>query len=156
MGFPTRSRRYNYRNNHEERMKMEIKNKKAILIAAIVIGVTFIAVIITVLLELSVEDSGVSACKQMASNKNNSNMGKLTQKEYMNARKIFLDSDYKDLRESGTKFVDLVWQTSELKDMEALSFIQPLVSSYTELSGACASHGVVIPPLQTDSSKAPK
>jgi hypothetical protein len=81
----------------------------------------------------------------------------MTESEYLDLRARFANSRYADLRDSGTKFVDLIWQLSGVSDGgEALGAILlmggQLVQAYSSLSGACAAHGVVIPPLTSGPS----
>lgn len=99
------------------------------------------------------KDTGVAACQSFAdkakSGKQEST-SKITADEYHQLRDVFAHSRYGDLRDAGTKFVDVVWQLSQLGDdagFAALGFIGPLMSDYASLTGACANHGVTLPPL---------
>lgn len=101
------------------------------------------------------KDSGLAMCEAIRDGKNKpaNKDQKMTPERYQKLRKPFADSRYADIRDSGTKFVDLVWQlagTDTNKD-GALGMVLMLggqtMQSYSSLSGACANHGVVIPPL---------
>jgi hypothetical protein len=111
-----------------------------------------------------VADPGVESCKGItaehsatpAPGASASNSAQtLTADEYKKARKQFTDSRYADLRTAGAHFVDLVWQASGSSSNSdanlgsALALLGPLVSAYSDLSGACANHGVVLPPLMS-------
>lgn len=102
------------------------------------------------------KDSGLATCEAIRDNKNkNKSSGddKIKADEYLKLRKKFSGSRYDDIRDSGTKFVDLVRQfdgTDKNSDGAlgmALVLGGQLVQSYSSLSGACANHGVTIPPL---------
>ncbi|GAA4587841.1 hypothetical protein BJY16_008354 [Actinoplanes octamycinicus] len=95
------------------------------------------------------EDSGVAACRALAGQEKSSSGtadDKLTKEEYLSMRQVFADSRYADLREHGTKLMDVLWQVSQLgADNEmALTYLQPLTEHISGLQSACADHGVVI------------
>lgn len=104
------------------------------------------------------KDSGIKGCEQIAAKKNpvkgdNSTSSKMTATEYKSIRDIFNNSRYDDLRQAGTKFIDLLWQISNMPEdagFAALGLIGPLYADYGALSGACANRGVVIPPLPSN------
>lgn len=102
------------------------------------------------------KDSGLAACEAIRDRKSQiaKKDEKVTQADYQKLRKVFADSRYADIRDSGTKFTDLIWQfqgmhpESDLGDLGlALAAVGQLMQQYSSLSGACAAHGVVIPPL---------
>jgi hypothetical protein len=96
------------------------------------------------------EDSGVAACKSLAAQEKNGSGGaaddKLTRDEYVRMRQVFADSRYADLREHGTKLMDVLWQVTKLgADNEAaLVYLQPLTEHVSGLQSACADHGVLV------------
>lgn len=112
-------------------------------------------------------DSGVAACKQIADEAKSSggaagagagaglgaaDSGSLTRDEYNQARSQFAGSHYADLRDAGTKFVDLAWKLSgpdaNTDDPTAgLALFGEVISDYTALSTACAAHGVTLPAI---------
>jgi len=68
------------------------------------------------------------------------------------ARKLFSDSRYPDLRDSGTKLVDLMAQYDGLSsggnETGAVLFMgSQIITAYGSLSGACSAHGVNLPAL---------
>lgn len=78
----------------------------------------------------------------------------ITLDQYHDIRKKFADSRYGDIRDAGTRFVDLLWQLSEAargSDEDALGaalmLASQLYAAYSSLAGACSNHGVDIPPL---------
>lgn len=109
------------------------------------------------------KDSGLAACEAIRDSKtkgsSNSN-DKMTAAKYREMRKPFADSRYADIRDSGTKFVDLAWQfagstgqNSNNNDGSlgmALVAVGQLFQSYSSLSGACANHGVTLPPISAN------
>jgi len=106
------------------------------------------------------KDSGLSMCESIRDSKNptgtasatdSSSSAKMTEAQYLELRAKFAKSRYADIRDSGTKFVDLIWQFSGATDDDALGALLlvggQIVQAYSSLSGSCAAHGVVIPPL---------
>jgi hypothetical protein len=100
------------------------------------------------------KDSGLESCKAMADQKSagprNDSTSKFTADDYKRVRAQFVGSRYSDIRVSGTHFVDVVWQAQGARSDDlgaALMLIGPLVNAYSDLAGACANHGVVLPPL---------
>lgn len=77
---------------------------------------------------------------------------RLTRDEYVRMRKVFADSRYADLREHGTKLMDVLWQVTQLgADNEAaMAYVQPLTEHVSGLQSACADHGVIIDLKITD------
>lgn len=129
-----------------------------IVIAAVVALVLIGGVTVAVLRANNVgpfKDSGLAACEAIRDSKNQiaKKNEKVTQADYQKLRKVFADSRYADIRDSGTKFTDLVWQLQGMDTNAdgafgmALAFLGQVMQSYSSLSGACAAHGVVIPPL---------
>lgn len=100
------------------------------------------------------EDTGVAACKAMAGHEktesasgSSSSDEKLTRDDYVRMRKVFADSRYADLREHGTKLMDILWQVSQLgadDEAVAMNYLQPLTEHVSGLQSACADHGVII------------
>ncbi|GIE90235.1 hypothetical protein Are01nite_67150 [Actinoplanes regularis] len=102
------------------------------------------------------EDSGVAACRALASEEKGSSGtsdDELTRDEYIAMRKVFADSRYPDLREHGTKLMDVLWQVSQLgadNEVAALAYLQPLTEHVSGLQSACADHGVILDLKLTD------
>ncbi len=97
------------------------------------------------------EDSGVAACKSLAAGAENGSDStaddRLTRDEYVRMRKVFADSRYADLREHGTKLMDILWQVTQLgtdDEAVALTYLQPLTEHVSGLQSACADHGVIL------------
>jgi hypothetical protein len=104
------------------------------------------------------KDSGLAACEAIRADKKQiakKDGEKFTEADYQKLRKVFSDSRYADIRDSGTKFTDLIWQFQGMDSKSdgalgmALAAVGQLMQTYSSLSGACANHGVVIPPLST-------
>lgn len=110
------------------------------------------------------KDSGVAMCEQIRDAKTNnttvtgstSSDGKLTLDGYHKLRRQFADSRYADLRDAGTKFIDLAWQLAQSTDSgdsegalgAVLLMGGQIMQLYSSLAGACANHGVDLPPLR--------
>jgi hypothetical protein len=105
------------------------------------------------------EDSGVAACKAMAARTNSTTTNtEFTAKDYQRTRKLFADSDDAAIRTNGTKLIDAAWQASKTTDNNAfsvLALVGSMTDAYTGLTGACASHGVTLPPLSSLSGASP-
>ncbi|GIF14540.1 hypothetical protein [Actinoplanes teichomyceticus] len=101
------------------------------------------------------EDSGVAACKALADRDRAAGGADetLTREEYLAMRRVFADSRYADLREHGTKLMDVLWQVTQLgtdDQVAALTYLEPLTRHVSGLQSACADHGVVIDLRLTD------
>ncbi len=103
------------------------------------------------------EDSGVAACRALASQDRSGAGGatddELTRDEYISMRQVFADSRFPDLREHGTKLMDIMWQVSQLgadNEVAALAYLQPLTEHISGLQSACADHGVILDLKLTD------
>jgi hypothetical protein len=101
-------------------------------------------------------DSGLAMCESMRDSRKAGlpadEGNALTREErYRELRSRFAGSRYADIRDAGTKFVDLAWQLSGTKDTEALGvgllLGGQILQSYSAFAGACTAHGVTIPPL---------
>lgn len=99
------------------------------------------------------KDSGIAACEAMAGDRqivDGAKVGagqKLTEAQYRQVRKVFEDSRYDDIKDHGTKLIDVVWQVSQLGDkpgMEVLAFVGPLTTELSGLQSACADQGIII------------
>jgi hypothetical protein len=96
-------------------------------------------------------DSGVAACEALRDGDKavdgDDGDKTMTEAEYRELRGVFEDSRYEDIRDHGTKLIDLVWQLSKLGEepgMEALAFMGPLTEHVTGLQSACADQGVIV------------
>jgi hypothetical protein len=104
-------------------------------------------------------DSGITACESMRdrtsaqpspapSGKAGSTGSTMTEAQYRATRRQFADSRYGDIRDAGTRFVDLVWQLSRMGgDTAALVLVGPLYQAWASLVGACENHGVSLPAM---------
>jgi hypothetical protein len=109
------------------------------------------------------KDSGVAMCEQMRDSQakgtqakipgSTSSDGKWDIDTYHKVRKQFADSRYTDLRDAGTKLIDLAWQLFGMTSNSnsdgalgaALMMGGQIMQDYSSLAGACANHGVDIP-----------
>lgn len=105
------------------------------------------------------KDSGIKACEALRDGnsaiKNNGSNDKLTESQYRQMRAIFEDSRYDDIRDHGTKLMDVIWQMSQAvgdnsgasDDGSALGaammYLQPLSEHMTGLQSACADQGII-------------
>ncbi|MBM2618923.1 hypothetical protein JIG36_25515 [Actinoplanes sp. LDG1-06] len=100
-----------------------------------------------------VSDSGVEACEAMRGGSTTFRTDPaegepLTEDQYRRARQVFAGSRHDDIREHGTRMMDIVWRMSQMEDQdatEALLYAQPLVSQVVGLESACADQGVFLP-----------
>jgi hypothetical protein len=96
------------------------------------------------------KDSGIAACEAFRDSgkvTNNANGGQFTEDQYLKLRKVFQDSRHDDIRIAGTRLMDVVWQVSKLgpnPGLEALPYLNQIMSAATDMQGACANHGIVI------------
>lgn len=102
------------------------------------------------------KDTGVAACEALRDKTvvSHAQAGESQADGWARARKLFADSRYGDLRDAGTKLVDLMAQYDGLSsDGNALGaglFMgSQIIQAYGTLSGACSAHGVNIPALGT-------
>ena len=112
---------------------------------------------------LIVKDSGIEACEAMASGDRSlagqDPQRELTESEYRRLRQVFAGSRHDDIRDHGTKLLDVVWQMTQLgtEDATVLAYLQPLTTHLTGLQSACADQGIFItlrPPSTTSSAPA--
>ena len=99
-------------------------------------------------------DSGVAACRAIAEGEKPVPSGAaMTQQDYRALRAVFADSRYPDIRDNGTKIVDIAWQVAALDKqgdtemISALAYANSLTSAYAGLTGGCAEHGYTLAPL---------
>src|SRR5262245_3861819 len=73
----------------------------------------------------------------------------MTEAQYRTVRRQFADSRYGDIRDAGTRFVDLLWQLSRTGDSgtAALVIVGPAYEAWASLVGACENHGVSLPAM---------
>jgi hypothetical protein len=136
------------------------KRRTGLIIGLLAFAVVAVGVIWTVAIPKGRDkiDSGIQACKMVSEGKSpdgkptdgpSSEPGaedEFTQEQYKDLRDIFADSRHDDIKAAGTKFVDVAYQASGAGD-GALAFLMPMMTSYTELSSACANHGYPLPAL---------
>ncbi len=106
-------------------------------------------------------DSGITACQSIrdhasasasstpSGNASSAKDPAMTEAQYRATRMQFADSRYGDLRDAGTRFVDLVWQLSRMGGdaSAALVLVGPLYEAYASLVGACENHGIGLPAM---------
>lgn len=100
------------------------------------------------------KDSGVQACEALRDGNKlftgaQQTEEKLTEAQYRELRAVFEDSRHDDIRDHGTKLMDVVWQVSQISQggepgMEVLAYLGPLTTHMTGLQSACADQGVVV------------
>jgi hypothetical protein len=90
-------------------------------------------------------DSGVAACRTIAARMIATDNGQPWPLD-RNARADFAGSRYAGLRTAGTTIVDFLVE-ADRTGFSAPTFEDTLVTDYTNLSAACARHGVTMPPL---------
>jgi hypothetical protein len=116
----------------------------------VAVVVTLAAILGLVIWMWSSEDSGVAACRAISEGKRadgqpqNPEGTKITVEEYQGVRELFARSAYPEIRDPGTKLVDIVWQLQGNPDA-ALLYGQELASASASLAGGCAAHGYVLP-----------
>lgn len=101
------------------------------------------------------KDSGVAMCEQMRDAQVKDvqamiNGSKWNIDTYHTIRQQFVDSRYADLRDAGTKLIDLAWQifgSTNSTDSIGAALVAggQIMQDYSSLTGACANHGVDIP-----------
>lgn len=98
-------------------------------------------------------DPGIAACEAMAGKRgplgdaNSDGNDKLSESEYLKLREVFADSKHADIRAAGTKLVDVLWQVSQIpegQELGAIAYVGQVTGAMTELTGACANHGIVV------------
>jgi hypothetical protein len=93
-------------------------------------------------------DSGVAACQAVAGQDAGNGDGTLSKAEYDKVRGEFNDSSYADLRAAGTKTMDDIWKLIGAGADDADPAVAASVlTDYTGLARACASHGVTLQPF---------
>jgi hypothetical protein len=92
-------------------------------------------------------DSGVRACEALR-DQPSGYQRPMTEAEYRALRKTFEDSRYGDIRDHGTRLVDVAWQVSRLPDGDqgtgALRYAGPLTEHASGLQSACADRGIIV------------
>jgi hypothetical protein len=112
----------------------------------------------TVLWDRVGPDTGVAACKAVAEPDPNGGglirsdgAESMSEREYKEVRALFAGSRDEDIKEHGTTLIDLAWQIQNTPEEDqlgaAFAYIGPITQAYTGLSGACAEHGYVLPPM---------
>lgn len=103
------------------------------------------------------QDSGITGCRMLAapepspsvkSSKASFEQSADDARKLAQFRKMFADSRYADLREAGTKLIDITAQVVADPD-SALLAIGAFYGAYASLSGACGAHGVPLPPISS-------
>lgn len=94
------------------------------------------------------EDPGIAACKAIRDQQGEGggDNDDMTEPEYRETRKLFADSDHEDIRNHGTRLVDLVWQMQQLPEGDEVggfAYIGQLAEHATGLQSACADQGIM-------------
>jgi hypothetical protein len=121
----------------------------AFVAVAAVVMLAGVAAIGFAIYEVVQPDSGIAACEAIRDSESNQSDrdSKMTEEEYREVREQFADSAHADIREHGTKLMDVLWQVDQLpegQEMAALALIGPLAEHATGLQSACADQGVHI------------
>ncbi len=97
-------------------------------------------------------DSGVDACKFLASGSDSATAAQIEK-----ARGQFAGSDDAALRTSGVDLMDIVakLQASGITDAGTMENLGRIMTDYAALTVACAKHGVTLPAIFPDESGAP-
>lgn len=104
------------------------------------------------------KDSGIKACEALRDggtkfNGTAQNKDPMTEAQYKQLRQVFADSRYDDIRNHGTKLLDIVWQVSQLTDgtdadsgsgFAVLAYVGPLTTEMSGLQSACADQGIIV------------
>jgi hypothetical protein len=96
------------------------------------------------------KDPGVAACESIRDRDliaAASGEQPLSEQEYRRLRARFAESGREPLREHGTRFMDAVWNVSNVRQGQttgAIGFLEPLTTHAQGLQSACADHGVYI------------
>ncbi len=109
-------------------------------------------------------DPGVAMCKLLRDTKPSAGSGsgsgtgtpKLNDAQVQYMRKQFASSRYADLRQAGAEFLDLTTMrlpTPTGTDIVAImrQALAKVMTAFTDLSKACANHGVKLPPITAQS-----
>lgn len=103
------------------------------------------------------KDSGIAACEELAADGNKGLTGgksttdeTMTEAQYRELRKVFAESRYDDIKDHGTKLIDVIWQVSQTTKggddaaMGALAYLGPLTTHMSGLQSACADQGIIV------------
>jgi uncharacterized protein (UPF0264 family) len=100
-------------------------------------------------------DTASALCRSMAeSDAKPNDTKKMTTQQYADLRKRIQAVDDPAVRDPALRVVDDVWQIKDVSDDDALSalpILGDIMSQYGALTGACAMHGVTLPPLTSAS-----
>lgn len=141
------------------------RERLAILIAGVALGLVVLAFVGVILREGNVlpagipligRDSGLAACEAISKTAANGS-GESSPAAALGGgddrtalRKVFSGSRYPEIRDPGVRFVDLAMQLDGMGDdagLAALPLVGPLTESYAALAGGCAEHGYNLPNL---------
>jgi hypothetical protein len=109
-------------------------------------------------------DAGVALCRGLAEQGKGEDLSAgvdsdgdntFSEAEYTKLRGQIRSSRDEELREHGTALIDLMWQAQAIDENAdeaeqfgaALLLVGNLSRAYTGLTGACAEHGITLPPL---------
>lgn len=123
----------------------------ALIATGAVVGLVSVATLGIAIYGAVTPDSGIVACEAIRDaeltsvNGDDPGSNEMTEDEYRELRDQFEDSVHEDIREHGTKLVDVVWQVEQIPDgqeVAALGFLGPLTEHATGLQAACARQGI--------------
>ncbi|MET0416238.1 MAG: hypothetical protein ABW022_09480 [Actinoplanes sp.] len=98
---------------------------------------------------LVAEDSGIRACEELRDGTGRLDVTvrdevPITETQYRETRAVFAGSRHDDIRDHGTKLVDVVWRSSSTAGGTSLGYLGPLTEHRAGLQSACAHHGIPV------------
>ncbi len=98
------------------------------------------------------EDSGIRACEELRDGRGRVDVTvrdevPITESQYRELRAVFAGSRHDDIRDHGTKLVDVVWQASHTPGNtggSSLGYLGPLTEHRTGLQSACSRQGITV------------
>ena len=93
-------------------------------------------------------DPGIRACEELRDGRGAVDMtvrdeAPITESQYRELRAVFAGSRHHDIRDHGTKLVDVVWQASHSTGT-SLGYLGPLTEHRSGLQSACSRHGIMV------------
>lgn len=129
------------------------RRPKALLIAVAAGAVVLLATAgVLVYDRFIAKDPGIALCEALSGGGTVASMASdkdqgYTEDEYRQIRDKIQESRHGDIRNHGTKFIDVGWQVSQLgKDpgLGALAYMGPLMQHMSGLQSACADQGIIV------------
>jgi hypothetical protein len=93
-------------------------------------------------------DPGIRACEELRDGRGAVDVTvrdevPITESQYREMRAVFAGSRHDDIRDHGTKLVDVVWQASHTTGT-SLGYLGPLTEHRSGLQSACSRHGIAV------------